>query len=121
MPEEPIIRPNFSGTPSVHGTRLSIYSIMDFHLAGDSAQFVAESFGIGLEDAQAAMQYIDEHREELMSRYLEILERNRRGNPLHVEALFGKSHEKLMRLKAEFDQINAQKPLIGATDVRVAG
>lgn len=121
MPEEPIIRPNFSGTPAVRGTRLSIYSIMDFHIAGDSAAFVAESFGIGLEDAQAAMQYIDEHREELMPRYLEIVERNRRGNSSHVEALFAKSHEKLMRLKAEMDPINAGKPTTGAADVRVAG
>lgn len=121
MPDEPIIRPNFSGAPSVRGTRLSIYSIMDFHLAGDNAGFIAQSFGIGLKDAQAAMQYIDEHREELTPRYLEILERNRLGNPPHVEALFARSHEKLMRIKAESDRINAGKPTTGAADVRVAG
>ena len=121
MSHKPIIFSNFSGAPSVRGTRLSIYSIMDFYLAGDRVDFIAESFGIGLEDAQAAIQYIDEHREELMPRYSEILERNRKGNPPHIEALFAKSHEKLMRLKAEFDRINADKPTTGVVDARIAG
>ena len=70
-----------------------------------------------MEEARAAMRYIDDHREELMPRYSEILERNRRGNPPHVVAMLRESHEKFVRLQTEF----AMKKKQGAADARIAG
>ena len=120
MPDEPIIRPNFSGAPSIRGTRLSVYSIMDFHFAGDPPEEIADAFRITLDEARAAMTYIDEHKEELMPRYQEILDRNRRGNPPHIEAMLRQSHEKFVRLQAEFARKKAVAAQVGATDAPIA-
>jgi uncharacterized protein (DUF433 family) len=103
MPDEPIICDNRNGTPSVRGTRLTVYNIMDHHLAGRSAASIGEFYDIPKGDAQAAVDYIDAHLSELMPTYQRDLERNRRGNPPHIEAMFAESHKKLMRLKEDLE------------------
>jgi len=117
MPDEPIIRENRNGTPSVRGTRLTVYNIMDHHLAGRPATSIAEFYGIPLGDAQAAMDYIDAHLGELMPKYQRDLEWARRGNPPHVEAMFAESHKKLMRLKEDL----GRKTTGETRDARAAG
>jgi hypothetical protein len=104
MSDEPIIRDNQDRTPSVRGTRLTVYNIMDHHLAGRSAASIAGFYDIPLSDAQAAMDYIDAHLVELMPTYQRDLERKRRGNPPHVEAMFAESHKKLMRRKEDLER-----------------
>jgi uncharacterized protein (DUF433 family) len=101
--EEPIIR-DWCGIPAVRGSRLTVLHIMDHTEAGRSTEWIAEFYRIPTADAQAAVDYIRQHHEELLPRYLKALERNRRGNPPHINAILAKSHEKLMRLKAEIDR-----------------
>jgi uncharacterized protein (DUF433 family) len=116
QPDEPIIRP-FQGTPAIRGTRLTVYHIMDHYVANDPVEEVAEFYKLPVGDVVAAYAYIDEHKAEMMPEFEKMLERERRGNPPHIEAILAKSHEKLMRLKAELDRRHA-----GETgDARAAG
>jgi len=113
---EPIIRP-FQGTPAIHGTRLTVYHIMDFYFAGYTAEAMADFYKLPVGDVQAAIDYIDDHMRELMPHYRQMLERDRRGNPPHIEAILTKSHEKLMRLKHDLERKQARE----AGDARAAG
>jgi hypothetical protein len=119
--EEPIIRPNWNQDPSVRGSRLSVYNIMEFHLAGDKPDEIAGVFGISVGDAQAAVEYIELHREELLPVYNTIIERHRRGNPPEIEAKLAKSHEKFMSLKAQLESENSDAAKVGSGDSRLAG
>ena len=106
--EQPIIR-DWCGIPAVRGSRLTVLHIMDHTEADRSTAWIAEFYRIPLGDAQAAVDYIRQHRDELMPRYLQALERNRRGNPPHVNAILAESHEKLMRLKDEIERRRQQE------------
>jgi uncharacterized protein (DUF433 family) len=117
MPDQPIIRENHNGTPSVRGTRLTVYNIMDHHLAGRQPAWIAEFYDISLADARAATDYIDAHLDELMPRFERDLECARRGNPPHIEAMLAESHKKLMRLKEDVERKAAGE----ARDARAAG
>jgi uncharacterized protein (DUF433 family) len=114
--DEPIIRNNRNNTPAVRGTRLTVYSIMDNYFDGETAESIAEFYRISFEEAAASIDYINSHMVELMPDYRKMLETDRQGNPPHIEAIFAKSHEKLIRLKAEFDAKRVE-----AHDVSVAG
>jgi uncharacterized protein (DUF433 family) len=114
---EPIIRRNGNHAPAVRGTRLTVYSIMDLYFAGETPEAIAEFFRIPLGDAQAGIDYIDAHMRDLMPHYRQMLQRDRQGNPPHIEAILAQSHEKLMRKKQELEQ----QRLRGAGDARAAG
>ena len=108
MPDEPIIQ-NFGNSPAVRGTRLTVYAIMDNYFDGETAESIAEFYRITLEEAKAATDYIDLHMAELMPPYRKMLERDRQGNPPHIEALLAQSHEKFMKLKASIDKARLEK------------
>ena len=116
MSKESIIYNNRNDTPAIRGTRLTVYSIMDFYFDGETSEAIAEFFRITPEEAQAAIEYINGHMAALMPHYQKMLERNRQGNSPEVEALLAKSHENLLRLKAEFDRKRAE-----AASARIAG
>lgn len=115
--EEPIIVPNFSGTPSIRGHRVTVYHIMDHYLARRSVAWVAEFYHLTVQEISAAYQFIDAHPDEWMPTYERMLARERQGNPPHIAAKLAASHEKLMRLKAKFDRTKAEE----AGDARAAG
>lgn len=112
--DEPIIRDNQDRTPSLRGTRLTVFNIMDHHLAGRSVVSISGFYDIPIGDAQAAMDYIDAHLGELMPAYQRDLERKCRGNPPHIEAMFA---EKLMRLKEDLEHKESGE----TRDARAAG
>jgi uncharacterized protein (DUF433 family) len=114
---EPIIRLNPNRTPAVRGTRLTVYSIMDLYFGGETPEVIAEFFRIPVGDAQAAIDYINDHMRELMPHYRRMIQRDRQGNPPHIEAILAKSHEKLMQKKRELEQKRAME----AGDARAAG
>ena len=114
MTDEPIIR-NFGNSPAIRGTRLTVYAIMDNYFDGETIESIADFYKIPIEDAKAAADYIDAHMAELMPPYRKMLERDRQGNPPHIELLLTQSHEKLMRLKEAHDKERE------AANVQVAG
>jgi len=117
MSDEPIIRLNRNNTPAIHGTRLTVYSIMDHYFDGWSIQSMAKLFRIPFEDAVAAVDYINSHMSDLMPEYHKMLERDRQGDSPEVRARYAESHARLMAKKEELDRRKRE----GAGDVRAAG
>ena len=114
--DEQIIRP-FQGTPAIRGTRITLYHVMDHYVARRSAEWTASFYGLPVTDIEAAFRYIGEHEAEMMPTYQKMLDRERQGNPPHIQAILARSHEKLMRRKAEFDRQREGE----AGDARAAG
>ena len=61
--------------PSIHGTRLTIYHIMDLLKYGRSPDYVQGWYQFTDEDWAAIQQYLHEHEAELEMRYAEVLRR----------------------------------------------
>ncbi len=90
--------------PEIRGTRITVYNVMDHHLAGKSTAWIAQFYGISEIATHAAVDYIDAHLGELMPKYDRDLRWARTGNPPHIQALFAESHQTLMRLKENVDR-----------------
>lgn len=120
---EPIIRPNANGTPSIRGSRINIFHVMDYYLANDPPEWVAaEALRVPAEDVIAAYAYIREHEAGLMPTYTRIVERNRRGNSPEVTAKLEESHRRFMAKLDPSRRARAEELLAGGDDgTRAAG
>jgi uncharacterized protein (DUF433 family) len=96
--------------PEIEGTRITVYNVMDFLKHGDSAESIARDLLISVEEAQAAIDYIAAHREEVDAEYATIMERVNRGNPPWVEALLAKTPQELRQ------RLAARKAALGVSD-----
>lgn len=83
--------------PEIEGTRVTIYRIMDYVVAGDDPEQIATELNLTGEQVQAALAYIAAHREDVEDEYARILERVRQPNPEWVEAGRSSSPEELKR------------------------
>lgn len=117
MTDEPLLHDRGRG-PEIKGTRITVYDVLDYHKSGRPAEWIADLLRVTVPQVEAAVRYIESHRDEVMPAYEEMLERDRRGNPSHIEALLEKSHEKLLALKSE---IEAKKKAKGPADAHAAG
>ena len=113
----PIIRPNSNGTPAVRGSRLNVFHIMDHYLAQRPREWVAEFYGIPVDDAAAAFEYIAAHEAELRPRYEQVRDENRRGNAPEIEARFEGARERLFRARDELQRRREEE----AANARAAG
>jgi hypothetical protein len=55
---------------------------------------IASLFRISSRQVEAAIRYIEEHRDEVMADYQEMLERDARGNPPELQAKLDAGHER---------------------------
>jgi uncharacterized protein (DUF433 family) len=83
--------------PELEGTRVTVYRVMDFVRAGDSPAQMAEALERTDEQARAALDDIDAHRERVGAEYDAILKRVSRPNPDWVEAGSARSWDELRR------------------------
>ena len=63
--------------PEIAGTRITVFDVMDYLKQGWHRDRIAALFRLSSRDVQAAMDYIETHREEVEAEYLGILERHR--------------------------------------------
>lgn len=71
----------------VAGTRITVWDIVHYLEAPAwSLPEIADVLNLSLEQVHAAVQYIEEHKEEVMEVHREIEARIARGNPPEVEA-----------------------------------
>ena len=61
--------------PSLAGTRLTVYSVMDLIKAGRSKRFIEQMMLLTPEQVDAVFEYVETHREEVEAAYARILER----------------------------------------------
>ena len=99
--------------PELKGTRLTVYDVIPYRLAGDGPEQIAEVFRPGYPDLTAAhiellFRYMDDHHDAVMAVHWKIEERHARGNPPEIEEKLKLSRAKLLAMKAEFDRRKAE-------------
>ena len=70
----PLIVENERGT-CIAGTRTTVYSVMDYVVAGHDREYTLRFLPITAEQLEAAYEYIEQHRAEVESNYARILQR----------------------------------------------
>jgi uncharacterized protein (DUF433 family) len=72
--------------PELDGTRTTVYDIIPYLEAGESATYIAVAMGHSTRQIEALIQYFEEHREEVLAVHCQIEDRIARGNPPEIEA-----------------------------------
>ncbi len=72
--------------PKINGTRITVYTIVEYLLGAWSKQRIADLLQLTEEQVQAAIDYIDANKLEVLRTYVKILERIQRGNPPEIQA-----------------------------------
>ena len=85
-------------TPRIAGSRITVYDVLDYHILGWHRDEIAGLFDLSSRQVEAAIRYIDEHRDEVMVEYHEILARHARGNPAELRLKLDAAHERLQDL-----------------------
>ena len=62
--------------PEISGTRITVYDVMDYYKHGWHRDQIAMQFRLSSRDIQAAIDYIESHKEEVMAEYQKILDRH---------------------------------------------
>lgn len=98
--DTPII--NRGRGPEIAGTRITVYDVLDYLQAGWRYDQIAGLFRRPPNDIEAAIQYIEDHKEEVMTTYQQILARHRhvQYSP-EVEAKLARNRQKVQAKLAE--------------------
>jgi uncharacterized protein (DUF433 family) len=86
--------------PEIAGTRITVYDIWDYLKEGCHHTAIAMTLRISSAQVLAAVQYIEEHKDEVLAEYQKMLDREARGNPPEVQAKLQSAHAKLQALLA---------------------
>ena len=84
--------------PKIEGTRITVYTVLEYLRKGRSRDWIAAMLEVSSRQVQAAIDYIQEHAEEVNAEYERIAARIRRGNPSWVE-------ERLKQNRARFEAL----------------
>ncbi|MCI0462646.1 MAG: DUF433 domain-containing protein [Gemmataceae bacterium] len=87
--------------PEIAGTRITVYDVLDYHLDGEHPTMIALELGVSSEQVEAAIRYIEEHRDQVLADYQGMRDRCARGNPPEVQARLDATHAKYQALWAE--------------------
>jgi uncharacterized protein (DUF433 family) len=79
--------------PSLAGTRITVYSVMDLIKAGRTRRYIAHMMLLTPEQVDAVFAYVEEHREEVEAAYERILQR---------EAIARAESERIMRERSPY-------------------
>ncbi len=58
--------------PEIEGTRITVYDVLDYTRQGWHRDRIAALFRLSSRDIQAALEYIDQHHDEVMASYHRI-------------------------------------------------
>jgi uncharacterized protein (DUF433 family) len=96
--------------PRIAGTRITVYDVYDYYKLGDSNPLIATRFRLSSEQVQAAIDYIESRKDEVVRNHNAILERHARGNPPELQGRLAAAHDKFtVRLK-ELTQKRSHAP-----------
>jgi uncharacterized protein (DUF433 family) len=88
--------------PEIAGTRITVYDVVDYLQEGWHCDQIAGLFRLPPEDIQAALQYVEDHKEDVMTAYRQILARHRNAQyPAAVQAKIAQNRRKLQAKRAE--------------------
>jgi uncharacterized protein (DUF433 family) len=90
--------------PEIAGTRITVYDVLEYHKHGWHRDLIAATLSLNSRQVETAIRYIEEHRDEVMADYQEMLDRDARGNPpelqAKLDALRGNARAKAEELRA---------------------
>jgi uncharacterized protein (DUF433 family) len=86
--------------PQIAGSRITVYDVMDYLNDPDwNRESIALLFRLSSQDIQAAIDYIEVHREEVQAEYQRIIDRHRNYRyPPEVQAKLDESHRRAQEL-----------------------
>jgi uncharacterized protein (DUF433 family) len=87
--------------PEIAGTRITVYDILDYYKEGWHRDVIASTLRLSSRQVEAAIRYIEEHRDEVMPEYEEMLARDARGNPPELQAKLDAGHERFLAMVQE--------------------
>src|SRR5438309_1153605 len=87
--------------PEIAGTRITVYDIWDYARVGHHHTYIAVMLGLSSAQVLTALEYIEQHKEEVLADYQKILDRVAKGNPPEIEEKLKGSRAKLEALKAK--------------------
>jgi uncharacterized protein (DUF433 family) len=88
--------------PEIEGTRITVYDVMDYWTAGWRCEQIAGLFRLLPDDIQAAIDYIEAHKAEVLTEYQTILARHTQVQyPPEVHEKLARSRQKLQAKLAE--------------------
>lgn len=90
--------------PEIKGTRITVYSILDYMIVGWHCERIADFFQLHPQEVKAAMEYVREHTLEVLREYVKMLEREARGNPPELQAKLNASRGKARALAKRLRQ-----------------
>jgi uncharacterized protein (DUF433 family) len=93
----------------IAGTRITVWDIVYYLENGRDPEYIAEILPVTVEQVQAAVRYIEEHKEEVMAVHRQIEERNARGNPPEIEAKLAESRAKRLALMEQLRKAKRQE------------
>jgi len=88
-------------TPRIAGSRITVYDVLDYLKTGWHRDEIAALFDLSSRQVEAALRYIEEHRDEVMAEYEIILARHARGNPPDLQAKLDAGHERFLAMVKE--------------------
>lgn len=95
--------------PEISGTRVTVYLIWEFYRGGSTRDDIALAVGLSSRQVQAAIDYIETHRDEVEREYAKIEARIQQGNPHWVEERLKENREKLRQWRAERQKLAEQR------------
>lgn len=92
--------------PEIHGTRITVYDLLDYIDIDWSDEQIAVLFRLDIEQVRVGRQYIQDHEAEIRADYQVMLDRDARGNPPEIQALLDAAHLKTL---AKLEELRARK------------
>ncbi len=99
--DNPVDIVQYSYGPSVPGTRITVYDILDYVRMGWHHTTIAATLRISSPQVLGAVKYIEEHKDAVLAEYQEMLDRDARGNPPEIQAKLDAIHAKYQVLWAD--------------------
>ncbi|HJY82411.1 MAG TPA: DUF433 domain-containing protein [Candidatus Binatia bacterium] len=93
--------------PEIAGTRITVYDVVDYLQEGWRYEQIAALFRLPPDDIQAALQYIEDHKDEVMTAYRQILARH--CNVHYPSAVQEKLAQNRRKLQAKLAEIQARQ------------
>ncbi len=87
--------------PEIAGTRITVYDVIEYYKTGWHRDMIAAILSLSSHEVEAAIRYIEEHRDEVMASYEKNMERIRQGNPPELQAKLDAGHERFLAMVRE--------------------
>jgi uncharacterized protein (DUF433 family) len=87
--------------PEIAGSRITVYDVLAATQAGMTPEQLARDWNLDIGQIELALQYIEQHHDEVMEDYRQIKERHARGNTPEIQAKVDATHAKYAPMWAE--------------------